>query len=226
MKLELDDFSPVEKIQKDMTQTQQKIQEEEKEERREEYCKKELQKLEQKYKHLVEEVSKEYYEKGQQETQERLEATYQKRLEELTSHYEKKLEENKKIERQKIDDLEARLYKKYERYIAQLTNILLDSFGEILEFLYINKQNTPYVTEVIAKLLEDFHQFIPLSITVAESMVDEMRKIFHNIEIKGSSELQHNEFIIDFNEFKVENRIEEKLKIIEDEIKREIKKLT
>ena len=226
MKLELDDFSPVEKIQKDMTQTQQKMQEKEKEDKREEYYKKELQKLEQKYKHLVDEVSKEYYEKGLRETQERLEATYQKKLEEITSQYEMKLKENKKIEQQKINDLEASLYKTYERYIAQLTNILLDSLSEILEFLYINKQNSPYVTEIITRLLEDFHHFIPLSITVSESMVDEMRKVFHNIEIKGSSELQHNEFIIDFNEFKIENRIKEKLKIIEDEIKREIKKIT
>ena len=226
MKLELDDFSPVEKIQKDMIQTQQKIEEEEDKEKKEEYYKEELQKLEQKYKSLVEEVSKEYYEKGARETQEKLEGEYQKKIQEIVLEYEKRLEENQKKEQQKIYDLELKLSKKYDQYITQLTKILLDNINEILEFLYIDKQNTPFITQIIAKLLEDFHQFIPLNITVAENMVDEMRKFFHKIEIKGSSELQNNEFIIDFNKFKVENRIKEKLKIIEDEIKREIKKLT
>lgn len=57
---------------------------------------------------------------------------------------------------------------------------------------------------------------------------DILAEIFRKkgFEVLVDEHLNGLDFVIDFKEFKIESKIEEKIRIIKDEIKREIKKLS
>ncbi len=75
-------------------------------------------------------------------------------------------------------------------------------------------------------MLDDFSNYMPLDIIVSKKMYEDVKDRFKNVSVKKSNELKNNEFVIEFHDFKIENRIKEKLDAIKGRIKRETKKLT
>ena len=229
MRLELDDFSTIEAIQKKKESIKTDAKEgniEQKIQELESFYQEKIEQLEKDYKELLNKVSKESYEQGFSDARQKL----QKDLEETIAQIQQELNQQKEKEIAQIQDKYLSFGKefeeKYKLFIHRFTDIFLDHVAEILEFLFIDKRNTQTISGVIEKLLDDFSNYMPLHIMVSEKMYEEIKDRFKNVSVKKSGELKNNEFVIEFHDFKIENRIKEKLDVIKDEIKRETKKLT
>ncbi len=228
MKIELEDFSMLSEIEKKSRSVKEeagedlakKIQELE-----EEYKKKLIQK-ENEYKELLSKVSKESYEQGFADASKKLQKEFEEKFQQIKEEFQRQKEEELQTLRKEFLDFEKEYEERYRLYLMRFTDIVIDSMGEILEFLYIDKSNTPKVIEAMERLIEDFNNYLPLSIRVSEHLYEDIKSRFQNVEVHQDSELKNNEFVIEFHDFKIENRIKEKLGVIKDEIKRETKKLT
>ncbi len=223
MKLDLDDFSMLHEIEQEKSEQEEKTLNKEEIER---FYQEKIAKLENQYKELISKVSKESYEQGFSDAKLQM----QKELEERVGKIAQDLEKRKNEEVAKLQEnylsFEETFEKRYNQFLQKFTDIVVDSLTEVLEFLYIDTKNGPKVQEALQKLVEDFSNYLPLRILVSKKMYQDIKKRFSHIEVKKSEELQNNEFIIEFHDFKIENKIKEKLSVIKDEIKRETKKLT
>ena len=227
MRLELDDFSSLHTINEKKEEIEQEnVPDEEKIKHLEDFYEERIKNLENEYKELLAKVSKESYEQGFSDAKEKYEEQLRQEIERIVN--EKEIEKQKALEELKSTmlNIEESLKQDYRRYLGKFTDIVVDSVSEILEFLYIDKRNSPVVEEAMDKLLEDFKNFLPLSIQVPPHLYEETKKKFTSVEVRKNKDLANNEFVIEFHDFKIENRIKEKLNVIKDEIKRETKKLT
>ncbi len=225
MKLELDDFSTLNRFEK----KQEKGEEQEKGQDTEElerFYQEKIAQLENQYKELLTKVSKESYEQGFADAS----SKFQKEMEEKITQIRQEFTLQKQRELEELKEhyinFEEEFNQKYTLYLSKFTDIVVDSMGEVLEFLFVDKANTETVKRALDKLLEDFSNYLPLSIQVNRHLYKDIKEKFTNVEVKKNEELKNNEFIIEFHDFKIENRIKEKLSVIKDEIKRETKKLT
>ncbi len=227
MRLDLDDFSTFGEIGKKSESIKLSDQDESKKiEELEQFYQEKIAQLENQYKELLNKVSKESYEQGFTDASQKLQTQMQQEIKQI----QKELKEQKDKELEAMKEhyirFEDDFGQKYQLYLGRFTDIVVDSIGEILEFLFIDKSNTKTVKEALDKLLEDFSNYLPLSIQVGKHLYKDIKEKFHTLEVKRNDELQNNEFIIEFHDFKIENRLKEKLSVIKDEIKRETKKLT
>ncbi len=226
MRLDLDDFSQLSHFQKESEEIKEESGDPKKIEEIEKIYQEKILKLEQDYKELLNKVSKESYDQGFEDAS----AKFKQELESKIAAMQREFEERLEAETQRLQEeylsFERSYEERYNQFLHKFTDIVLDSTEEILEFLFIDKSNTKHVQEAIAKLLEDFHNYMPLSISVSKKMYDAIKERFRNVQVKKSDELKNNEFVIEFHDFKIENRIKEKIGVIKDEIKRETKKLT
>ena len=224
MKLELDDFTTIDKLEK-------------KSEELKEEGKKAVEEIEAFYQQKIAQMERHYQELLRQETQkayqqgfEEAKAECQQECQERLGTLEQQLNEKKKQELAQIkaqyEELEKELHWRYTLFITQVSDIIAESLGEILEFLFVDDSNIGTIKEAIDKLLEEFGHFVPVAIEANGQLYEELKKRFETIEIKRNETLNANEFIIEFDNFRIENRIKEKIGVIKDEIKREIKKLT
>jgi len=227
MRLELEDFSTLQQINQKKEEIQsQDLSDRQKIEELERFYQERIQQMENEYKELLAKVSKESYEQGFNDAKARYEEELQAKIAEVAAQKEAEKEEALSQVKSTLLNIEESLKSQYKSYLGKFTDIVVDSISEILEFLYIDKRNTPVVEEAIHKLLEDFGNFLPLTIQVPPHIYEETRRKFQTVEVKRNEELADNEFVIEFHDFKIENRIREKLSVIKDEIKRETKKLT
>ncbi len=191
--------------------------------------------LEKKYIEEIQRLKQEYENKLKEETQKAYQQGYNDALQKadtvLRKEYEEKLqailqEKDKEIENllNNLKNLENSIKEKQKRYFESVREILVDSLAEILEFLYIDVDNYDRVIKAIENILLEFKEETKVEIQVSENLYPLLKDRFSFV--KSNPELEHDDFIIDFGDFQIENRVKEKLKIIKDEIKREIKKLT
>lgn len=227
MKLELEDFTNISQIREEKEKIEQEnVSDEEKIAQLQDFYEERIANLEKEYKELLAKVSKESYEQGFSDAKAKYEELMHAELQKLAE--QKELEKERALQEVKSTmlNIEEELTTRYRDYLGRFTDIVVDSISEILEFLYIDKNNSPIVEEAIDKLLEDFNNFLPLTIQVPPHLYEETKKKFSAVNVKKNKELANNEFVIEFHDFKIENRIKEKLSVIKDEIKRETKKLT
>lgn len=116
------------------------------------------------------------------------------------------------------------LNKQYNSIVQKTIELISDAIGEILEFLYLDSENISPVLEQIVNLIEEFYDFPNFVIKVGNEDLAKVLGSRYPVEIDKS--LKGLDFVLDFKEFKVESKIEEKIRIVKDEIKREIKKLS
>ncbi|SMC09291.1 hypothetical protein [Nitratiruptor tergarcus] len=229
MKLELDDFTAFEQMQEASKELKEKVDTEnfdEKIKEIERFYQQKIEEMEKEYKELIAKVSKESYEQGFSDAEQKFNKVLEVKIQELKSHFLQEKEQEIAHLQTKYLDFEKEFAQKYNLFLHRFTDIVLDNVNEILEFLFIDKKNMQTITEAIEKLLEDFSNYMPLDIIVSPNMFEDIKKRFETVQVKRSEELKENEFIIEFHDFKIENKIEEKLNVIKDEIKRETKKLT
>ncbi|MRI83762.1 MAG: hypothetical protein C6I00_05005 [Nitratiruptor sp.] len=225
MSLDLEDFSSL--PQEEPNQKEQGSQEEEQKLLQlQEECEQRVRQLENEYKELLGKVGKESYEQGFRDAQEKYQELLQQEIERISQEKEAEKEAALSQIQSSLHDVEEELQRRYREYLNKFTDIIVDSLGEILDFLYIDKRNSPIIQGAMEKLLEDFHNFLPLTIQVSPQLYHQLQEKFSGVSIKENPELEEHDFIIEFHDFKIENRIKEKLGVIKDEIKRETKKLT
>ncbi len=227
MKLELDDFSTFEEVKKESAslKTSLEPQDQDKIAQIEQFYQAKMEELEKHYKELINNISEQSYEQGFNDAAKKL----QRQIEEEHKKREKELEEQKHQEimqlQKRYQELEEKLEEKHKLFLNRFADIFLDNVAEVLEFLFIDKHNTPTIYNAIKNLLNDFSNYMPLNVVVSDQLYEEIKDLFKGVEVKKSKELANNEFSIEFSDFKIENRIKEKLDVIKDEIKRETKKL-
>ncbi len=226
MRLDLEDFSTFSEVNQKKEEIKNGAQADEVTKELERFYENKISELEKEYKELLAKVSKESYEQGFQDAS----AKYEVKLKDELKRAKEEFEEQKSKELAELKgamlNIEDELKSGYKEFIGKFTDIVTDSISEILEFLYIDDSNGKKVQKAIEKLLEDFSNFLPLTLQVAPNMAEDVKKKFSTVVVKKNKELKNNEFIIEFHDFKIENRIKEKLGVVKDEIKRETKKLT
>ncbi len=217
MMLELEDFNNIISVK-------EKIKEEETKEQIEKKYIEQIQSIKKEYQQkLKEEVEKAYkkgFEEGINKANTQLKREYQLQLQEIVKEKESEIQ----YVLSKLKSIEDSLKERYLEYINNIREIILDSLSEILELLYIDSHNQQNITKAIETILLEFKDQNKIEIQVSETLYPLLKDTFKNV--KKNPQLENDDFIIDFGDFQIENKVKEKLKIIKDEIKREIKKLT
>ena len=230
MKLELDDFSLLSTMQQEKQEARDNDEKQEDLQAKiaevERFYQNKILEIEQNYKELLNKVAKESYDQGFQDASAKYEQKLQQDIAQKQEELQQQLQAEREIFANRLAQFEQELFKKYNMYMTKFSDIILDAIEEILEFLFIDPHNTKYVQESIKKLLEDFHNYMPLTISASDELYNIIKDRFDHVKIKENSELKNNEFSIEFHDFKIENKVQEKMAVIKDEIKREIKKLT
>ncbi len=221
--LELDDFGRLKNIKESKDndiQNEKTLQEVEK------FYQQKILDIEKNYKELLEKSKKEFFQKGYMQGVKEKEEELSKKIEdikkELIAQKESQLEDLSK----NYKKIEQQLLLKHQDYLNRLSVIFLDNLGEIFEFLYIQNSNVENLKESINQIILEFKESLPLEIKVSKKLYEKIKKSFTNIKIEVDDSLKEGDFIIEFYDFKLENNFKEKIEVLKDEIKREIKKFT
>jgi len=221
MMLNLDDFGKL----KDINVLKDKKSQDEKSPKEiEQFYQEKILELEKNYQETIEEIKKEFFRKGYIEASKEKELEFSKKLEEIKKSFlEEKNQDLEELEK-KYRYIEKELKQKLEEYLNRLSDILLDNLDEILEFLYIKESNSEVIQNAITQTILEFKESLPLEIKVSDSLYKDVKNSFSNIKIEVDESLKDGDFIIEFYDFKLENRFKEKIEVLKDEIKRETKK--
>ena len=182
----------------------------------------ELLRLQTKYKKELERVKEEAYRKGFQEgaekTRLKLEEELKITVQKLESEY---LDRLRRLEKN-LNDLISQVEKKGEQVINNFLKSVSNSLVEILEFLYTSPENAPFVKEKLEELISSFTYEDLISVEVGR----ELGKVLKGENVTVNPELGDNDFRLNFKDFILESKVKDKLKLLREELEREIKKLT
>lgn len=192
----------------------------------EEFYQEKILELEQNFKKSLEKTKEEYYKKGFSEASKQKDDEYRQKFEELKKEFLKQKEKDLEKLNEKYIYIEKEIKQKLDSYLSNLSNILLDNLEEILEFLYIQESNKEIIENAVIQIISEFKESLPLDIKVSSSIFESIKKSFPSIKVEKDESLKEGDFIIEFYDFKLENRLKEKIEVLKDEIKREIKKFT
>ncbi|WP_200763814.1 hypothetical protein [Nitrosophilus alvini] len=190
------------------------------------FYKKQIAKIQENYEAVLRKNQEEYYKKGYEEAKKEAEEEFEKRLRADLEALEKSKNEEIDEIKKKYASIEDEIKLKLEEYICRLSDILLENIETILEFLYIRKENHEYIQSAIEKIVYEFKESLPLSIRTGKEIYPLIKENFKKIEITEDSDIDEGDFVIEFHDFKLQNKIREKIEVLKDEIKREIKKFT
>ncbi|BCD59925.1 MULTISPECIES: hypothetical protein [unclassified Nitratiruptor] len=219
MKLDIDDFSILLNDQEEGTQQNQQKDPEDIERQ---YQEKLLQ-LEKEYKNLIEKASKDSYEKGFQEATKLYEQKMQENLSKLKKEFEEQYKQKQQLDAKNVAHMTEELKKAYEITIEKFSTQINEYITSILEYLYIDPNNSQYVVEKIEEILEQFHNYFPISIEISSRLKDLLQnKIASGVEIKVNEHMKENEFVIHFHDFLIQPDLKKKLELIKDELSQEI----
>jgi hypothetical protein len=178
------------------------------------------------------EVEKENaYKKGFEDAAKSLEEKYknilEQKIKEIEASFNDKYSAEIKQAQDTIEKIQNSLERHYQTYLAKISEIISDSIAEILEFLYIHEKDPEKVAEKINEILEELREFKILKIKISKDQnLELLQKFLSNVSLEIDENLEGNDFIIEFDNGKIENKFREKIEIVKDEIKREIKKLS
>ena len=195
--------------------------------------------LEKFYQEQIRKLEKEYEEKLQQSYEKGFEEGYKNAAEEvkeiLTKEFEQKLnkalEEKEKelgikqeeIKKQVLDFLKE-IKDRYRKHVDFVDELILSVLEEIMEYLYINPENADYVSEEIKKIIEDLKISPEITVEVSPQLRSFVDFQSDNIKIVERKDFKGGDFTVKIENVQFENRFKEKVNILKDEIKREIKK--
>ncbi len=167
------------------------------------------------------------YEKAKDELLKDLENQKQAYLNQLTEEFEEKLKQNLQTYAKNFQDINFKLNEGLKQILDKMNAIISDSLEEILEFISINYHDPKSIKENISSIVEELKSYKPISIKVGCLELKEiLKKFIPDIEIIHDESMNLNDFKVEFEFIKVENNVKEKIQLVKDEIKREIKKLS
>ncbi|WP_299237888.1 FliH/SctL family protein [Sulfurihydrogenibium sp.] len=179
----------------------------------------------------IEVEKKNAYKKGFEDAIKSLKEKYKNALEqkikEIEASFNDKYNAEIKQAEDTIEKIQNALKQHYQIYLAKISEIISDSIAEILEFLYIHEKDPKEVAEKINEILEELREFKVLKIKISKDQnLELLQKFLSSVSLEIDENLKGNDFIIEFDNGKIENKFREKIEIVKDEIKREIKKLS
>jgi hypothetical protein len=93
----------------------------------------------------------------------------------------------------------------------------------MLEFLYISKENAKYIKDVIEEIVDEFKEESQIEIEVGENLKSFIKES-DKVKVRVDTNLNPSDFRIKFSNFTVESNFKDKMRILREEIEREIKK--
>ena len=186
----------------------------------EERYRREILKLQASFKEEIERVREEAYKKGFEEGYSKglkeKEEELKRREQELMQEFGSRLEALKL----NVDSLVKSFEEEKRRRVEEVGRALLDSLFEILEFLYLNPSNVPYIKEKISQIAEEFSQEELIGVEAGEKLAQALE----GEKVRVNPELGDYDFRVLFKDFAVESNFEEKLNLLREEVEREVKK--
>ena len=224
MNLKLMDFSNI-RSNKDENKEEDKIENHLKQEV--EILKKQIEDLLYQIEIEKEKSYKKGYEDAIKTEEEKFKKMLEEKIKEISYHYEQNYEDQLKQLKDQFENIKKDLKEKYQSYLSKVEELIHDVIVSILEFLYIEVDNPNYLAEKINEILEDLRDLKVLKIRVGKNQnIEEIKKILPDVMIEIDEKLEGNDFIIEFDKVKIENIFRDKVEILKNEIKREIRKLS
>lgn len=218
--LDLEDFSFID------ASKESGVQEDHLKEQTEETCHKKLKALEKESFEAIGQEREKAYKEGYENARVELEREYGEKLQDELGQLRKKQEQEFSELKNQCLEVSSGISKKFEKQTLWLNDILLDDITDILEFLYISSNNKEGIARLIEKLIAEFQHAPAVAVHVNREMCDVIRMVLPDVKMVEDDEIQGKDFVIDFSDFQLENNIKEKIEVVKDEIKREIKKFT
>ncbi len=188
-----------------------------------------IKQLHQSYQKIIEEEKQksfqEGYKKGQEEAQkeleERLKGEIQRALASRETEFQNLLNSTKK----EISTFLNRLKGEYIKKVEFIDELILSALEEILYYMYIHPSNYEFLAKEIRKIILQVKNSSYIKLIISPSLKEFLKDIeIENLEIEIDEELPEGDFIIELEHVQLEANFKEKIKILKDEIKREIKK--
>ena len=185
--------------------------------------------LEEKYQKHIEEERKKAFEEGYKKAKEELEEGFKEKLETMLNNVIKEKEEeiNKKLKEKnkEISNILNQLKEKYMQKIDFIEELIISSLEELLNYLYLHPSNREILEKEIRDIIRQIKNSYSIKITISPYLKEYFKDVDKNeIEVEIDENLSQNDFIIEFDHVQIESNFKEKVKILKDEIKREIKK--
>ncbi len=159
------------------------------------------------------------FEKGLTEGKEKARKEFEKEIDELKEKYEKLITE-KDID---IEKFISEFRTKLKNNIFTVKEVILNALNEMLEFLYISKENAKYIKDIIEEIVDEFKEEFQIEIEVGENLKSFIKES-DKVKVRVDTNLNPSDFRIKFSNFTVESNFKDKMRILREEIEREIKK--
>jgi flagellar biosynthesis/type III secretory pathway protein FliH len=159
------------------------------------------------------------FEKGLTEGKEKARKEFEKEIDELKEKYEKLITE-KDID---IEKFISEFRTKLKNNIFTVKEVILNALNEMLEFLYISKENAKYIKDIIEEIVDEFKEESQIEIEVGENLKSFIKES-DKVKVRVDTNLNPSDFRIKFSNFTVESNFKDKMRILREEIEREIKK--
>ncbi|SNZ08100.1 hypothetical protein SAMN06265182_1159 [Persephonella hydrogeniphila] len=179
---------------------------------------------EEKLKQVYQQGVKEGYEKGVEETEKRLTESFQEEIQKALKEQEEKLSAKYTQLKGEIGSILEELYQRYKEHVEFVDELILSVLEEIMEYLYINPENAKYISEEIKRIVDDLKQSPEITIEISPDIKPYIQFTGDNIKIVERDDFKTGDFTVKIENVQFENRFKEKVNILKDEIKREIKK--
>jgi hypothetical protein len=207
MKLNLTDFSQLKNISENF---------EEKE--NDNNLEKEIEVLKNQINRLLKQIEiekEDAYKKGFEDATKSLEEKYEdileQKIKEIEASFNDKCSSEIKQAQDTIEKIQNSLKQHYQTYLAKISEIISDSIAEILEFLCIHEKDPEKVAEKINEILEELREFKVLKIKISKDQnLELLQRFLSNISLEIDEKLEGNDFIIEFDNGKIENKFREK----------------
>jgi len=189
--------------------------------------KQQIEELKQKLEEVKEISFKEGYQKATQELTELYEKQKQEFYQHLESEFESKLKQSLESYSESLNKISLAINDSLKQILDKINELITDSLEDILNFILLNYHDPKALKESISSLIEELEPYKLMRIKVGSHQLEEiLKKSLPNVEIIYDETLELNDFRVEFEFIKVENNTKEKLQLVKDEIKREIKKLS
>jgi len=188
------------------------------------YYQNKLLELQKKFELELERVKKEYYEKGfidgQKKKENELKEIFEDKLKSLLKEKEEEISTIKENFSEALNNLENQSREKIQKFLEIISSSLI----EILDYLYISDSNLEFLERKIKEIISSFSEEPLIAVEVGENLYRYLKD--KGLKVSLNKELNGCDFIIRFNDFRVESNFSEKLENIRSEFEKEIKELT
>ncbi|WP_457643553.1 FliH/SctL family protein [Persephonella sp.] len=194
----------------------------------EKYYQNQIKQIKQEYEKKLEESYKkgfsEGYSKAREEVSRELEEKCRQEVEEKLRLQQKQLNEEFQNLRNQIVSLLKEIHNKYIQHVQFTDELILSVLEEIMEYLYVDPSNVKFVSDEIEKIIDDLKTAPSITVEVSPQLKEFIGDVGEYVKIIENKEIEGGDFVIKIENVQFESRFKEKMKIVKDEIKREIKK--